>query len=1125
VAVFFDGASRLGLSAEGAGIDMTQAATTFCWARVLRRDPSFVSNTLMARWQETIDRNWLMDSSLNGVTINILDSANTGRAATSGTVESTPIKKQWFTAAATFDGNSSTLYAYLDGVRGAASVFSPNVLKDSNTPWTLGGRAAADTFTPLYGYMAHAAIWSLALSPEEVMALALGASPLSIRRSALQSYWPLTVEYGVRDIGGGDNHLLVLTGRPRFTPDDPIFEMTRQPFMLAFGVQLPIVKAGFLDIVQGVAQPTAAQLEAAGKITQSIVVSYEALRTMKILGASPVDALKKLIATGAASAEALQTVSALSYSSTVLADGPAVYWKVDESAGPTAADSSGNGRDISYVGTGISYSQSPLIGTGTSVYLNSTFNNSYLTSSGSQAGINANNQVAVECWMKSTATPASGDAGQLVCADDTSGARFFQLRVNHSGTIDWIIFSSGGTTYSYTGTTVVNDGLPHHIVGLYDGTYSKLYIDGVADGAGRLIPSVTLPTNNPGVNIGRRFSSGSGQNFYQGYIDEIAIYTSALSPARISAHYTAGTGSGTGPVSVGLVSEALQGIAASGIDSLDALSGIRASAGEVLDVVQLLLASQVDPFEALQIVQASASDPLESIATAGAVSQVASLPVEALQSLAVMGSASAFEALQTIDAVGAANALEALRVLAIVGLADPYEALQKLAVTGPAPVDTLLRLAVAGSIDAIEALRGIAALSGSAADTLAGLRVVAATAGDTQQSVMQTGVSDAESQQSIQAAAVSFIESLRALSSTATFDLEALQLVRQFFGDPIESINQNTVSSSASFPFEILLGLAITGTSNAESERTVQATTQYPVEVARGIAALYAAPYGTLLGLSVIGAEALDTLKNLAATGQMSAESLLSVGRTATEVVEALAGLRATVTAPFSTLQTIRATIGSPEETQAIGNITQTASMPFEALQLAQNQTGAAAEAGRGIRTTVGSAYEALRALGATGAIRAESIKPVTQTGTLVAEVKQALQVVAGQGPVEALGGIRSRITSPAEAIATLHLLARLNLDTQGVAVRAMALLPLEALQKTSTTTRAPWEFFVFEKEGYVVLVDAATAEAILADEAVALALLTDAAATSAGLTDEEANWLGLTDEATGSAVLSDGED
>src|SRR5439155_683557 len=55
------------------------------------------------------------------------------------------------------------------------------------------------------------------------------------------------------------------------------------------------------------------------------------------------------------------TALAASYSQTVLGDSPLVYYRLDETSGSTAADSSGNGRTGAYAASGITYGGSTVL--------------------------------------------------------------------------------------------------------------------------------------------------------------------------------------------------------------------------------------------------------------------------------------------------------------------------------------------------------------------------------------------------------------------------------------------------------------------------------------------------------------------------------------------------------------------------------------------------------------------------------------------------------------------------------------------------------------------------------------------------------------------------------------------
>ena len=69
----------------------------------------------------------------------------------------------------------------------------------------------------------------------------------------------------------------------------------------------------------------------------------------------------------AASLAAVTTVAVLraapafaaTYASTVLADSPVAYWRLSETSGTSAADSSGNSHGGTYTSTGVTYGAAP----------------------------------------------------------------------------------------------------------------------------------------------------------------------------------------------------------------------------------------------------------------------------------------------------------------------------------------------------------------------------------------------------------------------------------------------------------------------------------------------------------------------------------------------------------------------------------------------------------------------------------------------------------------------------------------------------------------------------------------------------------------------------------------------
>src|SRR5665213_3477784 len=104
--------------------------------------------------------------------------------------------------------------------------------------------------------------------------------------------------------------------------------------------------------------------------------------------------------------------------------------------------------------------------------------------------------------------------------------------------------SSGGAeaTFTQDGYAINNW---YHIVAVFDGTNAMIYVNGVAGGRSAVPMSGTMArdTWDPlTIGCGR----GLNNNRFGGSIDEVAIYTNALTAAQIQNHYNDGTGgSGT----------------------------------------------------------------------------------------------------------------------------------------------------------------------------------------------------------------------------------------------------------------------------------------------------------------------------------------------------------------------------------------------------------------------------------------------------------------------------------------------------------------------------------------------------------------------------------------------------
>lgn len=149
----------------------------------------------------------------------------------------------------------------------------------------------------------------------------------------------------------------------------------------------------------------------------------------------------------------------------------------------------------------------------------------------------------VECLIRPDAV--TGANRSFLDMDDSWG-RMFQLRLTSSGYIEFIAWNSTGGIFFATGTTALSAGSTYHVAAVFDHVAGAATI--YVNGAVYQTAAVTGTAANNGAlfRIGANASSGINA-YFDGRIDEVAYYGSALSSTRIAAHYAAATGAGGAP--------------------------------------------------------------------------------------------------------------------------------------------------------------------------------------------------------------------------------------------------------------------------------------------------------------------------------------------------------------------------------------------------------------------------------------------------------------------------------------------------------------------------------------------------------------------------------------------------
>ncbi|HXV97671.1 MAG TPA: LamG-like jellyroll fold domain-containing protein [Anaerolineae bacterium] len=158
-----------------------------------------------------------------------------------------------------------------------------------------------------------------------------------------------------------------------------------------------------------------------------------------------------------------------------------------------------------------------------------------------------NDSFSIEVWMKGVpgqTCAGSGNPNNDVAVgrnDNTTSLQWWLGCRNTAGVAAFFLRSKNGNALYMESTTPITDGLWHHLVAVRDGVADRnhLYIDSVEAVSGTINYGAGFDSNIAELNVG--WMNGSSNDFnFRGDLDEVALYSQALTPAQIATHYNNG---------------------------------------------------------------------------------------------------------------------------------------------------------------------------------------------------------------------------------------------------------------------------------------------------------------------------------------------------------------------------------------------------------------------------------------------------------------------------------------------------------------------------------------------------------------------------------------------------------
>ncbi|MFK8038266.1 MAG: LamG-like jellyroll fold domain-containing protein [Crocinitomicaceae bacterium] len=152
------------------------------------------------------------------------------------------------------------------------------------------------------------------------------------------------------------------------------------------------------------------------------------------------------------------------------------------------------------------------------------FNGSNYVESDNYKGIGGNTDRTIEAWINTTVNNNEITSWGA----DVAGQKWV-FRLNNDGTLRAEV--NGGYKY---GTTTVDDGQWHHVAVVFSGTNitnALFYVDGNLENTGASLSSTVNTNATSGINM--RVSRGVNNRYWNGIIDEVRVWSAALSATEL----------------------------------------------------------------------------------------------------------------------------------------------------------------------------------------------------------------------------------------------------------------------------------------------------------------------------------------------------------------------------------------------------------------------------------------------------------------------------------------------------------------------------------------------------------------------------------------------------------------
>lgn len=229
------------------------------------------------------------------------------------------------------------------------------------------------------------------------------------------------------------------------------------------------------------------------------------------------------------------------YDTSVLSDSPYAYYKLDETTGSIASDTSGNGRNGTYAGTitkAVSWSAQG--GSTRAPYFDNAADDSEIV-------LPFTTNLTSACTLEAIILPEAGGGDtvqQIITKNQVNASTVsefpIQLRyLQTSGELRFELSRGNDFITDVVLSHPITQGNLYHVAGVYRSAgQCELWVNGIMEDSASW--SFSISSNARAWKIGAPHQNGGGvgEGRFQGQIGRAALYNSALAGSRIQEHST-----------------------------------------------------------------------------------------------------------------------------------------------------------------------------------------------------------------------------------------------------------------------------------------------------------------------------------------------------------------------------------------------------------------------------------------------------------------------------------------------------------------------------------------------------------------------------------------------------------